>query len=232
MFHPRLDILPAPQKALWPELAEVPGHFVLYGGTALALRLGHRQSLDFDFFTSENVSPEELLNSLRLLRNGKILQNTSQTLTMAVNRGGQVKLSFFGGLTNLGRVGATDRTPDGVLSVASLLDLAGTKAAVINQRAETKDYIDLLAIIGDERNGITLHEALAAARAIYGERYNPMLTVKSLASFVDGDLPRLTEAQKARCRKIAAAADLTRLPDLKRLSNHLSRDEPPLNRGR
>ena len=68
MFHPRLDILPPPQKALWPELAEVPEHFVLYGGTALALRLGHRQSLDFDFFTSENVGPEELLHSLRLLR--------------------------------------------------------------------------------------------------------------------------------------------------------------------
>lgn len=221
MFRPRLDILPPPQKALWPELAEVPGHFVLYGGTALALRLGHRQSLDFDFFTSENVSPEELLHALRLLRNGKILQNTSQTLTIAVNRSGQVKLSFFGGLTNLGRVGAVNRSPDGVLTVASLLDLAGTKAAVINQRAETKDYIDLLAIIGDERNGITLHDALAAARAIYGEEYNPMLTVKSLTSFVDGDLPKLTDVQKARCRKIAAAADLTRLPDIKRLSNHL-----------
>jgi len=227
MFHPRLDILPPPQRALWPELAEVPEHFVLYGGTALALRLGHRQSMDFDFFTSENVSPEELLRSLRLLRNGKILQNTSQTLTMAVNRSGQVKLSFFGGLTNLGRVGAIDRTPDGVLAVASLLDLAGAKAAVINQRAETKDYSDMLAIIGDERNGITLHDAMAAARAIYGKQYNPMLTVKSLTSFLDGDLPKLTDVQKTRCRKIAAAADITRLPGIKRLSNHLSRDEPP-----
>jgi hypothetical protein len=161
------------------------------------------------------------------LRHGKILQNTSQTLTTAVNRSGQVKLSFFGGLTNLGRVGAIDRTPDGVLTVASLLDLAGTKAAVINQRAETKDYIDMLAIIGDERNGITLHDALAAARAIYGEQYNPMLTVKSLTSFVDGDLPKLTGVQQTRCRRIAAAADITRLPDIRRVSNHLSRDQPP-----
>ncbi len=222
MFQPRLDILPPPQKALWPELAEVPENFVLYGGTALALRLGHRQSLDFDFFSSEDVSPEELLHSLRLLRNGKILQNTSQTLTIAVNRGGEVKLSFFGGLTNLGRVGAIDRTPDGVLTVASLLDLAGTKAAVITQRAETKDYIDMLAILGDERNGISLLQAMAAAQAIYGEQYNPMLTVKSLASFVDGDLPTLTEVQKTRCRKLAAAADITRLPDIRRLSSRLT----------
>ena len=58
---PRLDILPPPLRTLWPELAAVPGRFVLYGGTGLALRLGHRQSLDFDFFEDEpepEASPE------------------------------------------------------------------------------------------------------------------------------------------------------------------------------
>ena len=48
-FQPRLDILPASQRTLWPELDATPDHFTLYGGTALALRLGHRQSVDFDF---------------------------------------------------------------------------------------------------------------------------------------------------------------------------------------
>jgi len=38
-------------------LAGVPPHFILYGGTALALRLGHRESVDFDFFSSETVIP-------------------------------------------------------------------------------------------------------------------------------------------------------------------------------
>ncbi len=46
---PRLDVLSAAQRALWPELAGLPRGFVLYGGTALALRLGHRVSVDFDF---------------------------------------------------------------------------------------------------------------------------------------------------------------------------------------
>lgn len=50
VFTPRLDILPPAQRSLWPHLAQVPGHFVLYGGTAIALHLGHRQSVDFDFF--------------------------------------------------------------------------------------------------------------------------------------------------------------------------------------
>jgi hypothetical protein len=47
-FTPRLDILPLPQRRLWDELAGVPPQFVLYGGTAIALHLGHRQSLDFE----------------------------------------------------------------------------------------------------------------------------------------------------------------------------------------
>ena len=93
MFQPHFEILPPPQLALWPELAEIPGHFVLYGGTALALRLGHRQSLDFDFFTSENVIPAHLLDRLKVLRGAKILQNTTQTLTVSVYRDGLIKTS-------------------------------------------------------------------------------------------------------------------------------------------
>ena len=49
MFTPNLSILPEPQRRLWAELRDTPKTFVLYGGTALALRLGHRQSQDFDF---------------------------------------------------------------------------------------------------------------------------------------------------------------------------------------
>jgi Nucleotidyl transferase AbiEii toxin, Type IV TA system len=53
-----LDILPAPQRRLWADLDAVPSRFVLYGGTAVALRLGHRASIDFDFFTSQPLDPE------------------------------------------------------------------------------------------------------------------------------------------------------------------------------
>jgi len=49
-FAPRPDVLAAPQRRLWNEHVAVPKEFVLYDGTALALQLGHRRSLDFDFF--------------------------------------------------------------------------------------------------------------------------------------------------------------------------------------
>src|SRR6267154_80358 len=130
VFQPRFEVLPPPQRKLWHELREVPNHFVLYGGTALALRLGHRTSADFDFFSSEPIVPSNLLNSLQILNKARILQNVSQTLTVSLNRGGEIKLSFFGGLS-LGRVGKPETTEDGVMEVASLLDLGGTKAAVV-----------------------------------------------------------------------------------------------------
>jgi hypothetical protein len=224
MFQPRLEILPTAQKMLWPELTELPSHFVLYGGTGLALRLGHRNSVDFDFFSSEPVVPDQLLRSVTFLQKAKVLQNTSQTLTVQINRQGLVKLSFFGGL-DLGRVGEPDKTADGVLSVASLLDLAGTKAAVVYQRAERKDYIDLLAIVN---NGLNLAQAMAAARAIYGAQYNPALTLKALTHFGDGDLPKLTPEQKNQLIKLAASQAFE-LPKIDRLANTLSPKNPFLD---
>ncbi|MSU47870.1 MAG: hypothetical protein EXS37_02040 [Opitutus sp.] len=58
MFQPKLDPLPPAQRAIWPLLVEIPRHFVLYGGTAVALRLGHRISVDFDFFSAESFRPD------------------------------------------------------------------------------------------------------------------------------------------------------------------------------
>src|SRR5258707_1290352 len=97
-FAARLDILPAPQMRLWPELKQIPKGFVLYGGTAIALRLGHRQSADFDFFSSETFTTEFLLSSIPFLAGSKILQNAQQTLTVTVQKDAPVKISFFGGL--------------------------------------------------------------------------------------------------------------------------------------
>ncbi len=63
-FVPRLDILPEPQQAVWRELGSVPPHFTLYGGTAIALQLGHRQSVDFDFLAAQPIDPIALARDL------------------------------------------------------------------------------------------------------------------------------------------------------------------------
>ena len=186
-FTPRLDVLPATQREIWPLLKSVPRRFVLYGGTAIALRLGHRQSVDFDFFTTDSFQVEALMEEIPWLNSAKRLQSKTNTLTVAFGKKDPVKLSFFGGLT-IGRVGEPQLTDDGTMCVASLLDLAATKMAVIQQRAERKDYRDVAQLLNA---GIGLPEALGAARALYRDTFNPMITLKALSYFRDGDLPTL-----------------------------------------
>src|SRR6266496_3802585 len=149
-FDPNLSALPVAQLALWQELASTPESFTLYGGTALALRLGHRASVDFDFFSNASFDPERLANEIPYLRGAERIQMSPDTLTCRVERGGPVLLSFFGGL-GLGQVAAPDQASGPLLRVASLLDLAGSKAAVIQKRAEAKDYMDIHAIL---RHGV------------------------------------------------------------------------------
>ncbi len=80
VFSPHLAILPDAQRRLWNELHEIPDGFVLHGGTAIALRLGHRQSVDFDFFSAERFDPDVLLSELRFLDHAGVVQKDSNTL--------------------------------------------------------------------------------------------------------------------------------------------------------
>jgi hypothetical protein len=177
-MRPRLDILPAEQRRLWPELSQVPEHFVLYGGTAIALRLGGRRSVDFDFFTSRPVSADVLGRSLAFLAGAKLIQSELNTASFTVDRGGDVKVSFFGGLT-MGRVGRPDRCKDNHVRIASLLDLAAQKVKVILVRAEPRDYEDIYTLL---KSGVSLPKALGAAKALYPE-FNPVLSLKALTYY-------------------------------------------------
>jgi hypothetical protein len=120
-----------------------------------------------------------------------------------------VKLSFFG-FPGLPRLQPPLVASDNGLQIASLLDLAGTNASVVQMRAEAKDYIDIDAMLTDGR--IDLPAALAKARAIYREQFNPQITLKALSYFEDGNVKTLPEAMKRRLARAASAVDLDRLP--------------------
>ena len=210
-FTPRIDILPPPQRRLWRELSTLPPEFVLYGGTAIALHLGHRESVDFDFFSNKPLDPAHLVPAMPFLAGAIVTQREPNTLSCTVDRGGVIKLSFFG-LPNLPRLAPPLIAQDNGLQVASLLDLAATKASVVQLRAEAKDYIDIDALLTDGR--INLPTALAAARAIYGEQFNPQNTLKALSYFDDGNLARLPQPTKDRLVKAAIAVNLDQLPKI------------------
>lgn len=211
-FHPRLDILPTPQQRLWEELIDIPTEFVLYGGTAIALQLGHRVSVDFDFFAAKSFDPYLLMQSLPFLQDSaRVLQQSANTLTVMIDRGGPVQVSFFG-VPRLGRISEPVIAEGTELRIADLVDLAGTKAAVVQKRAEAKDYLDIDALI--QGGVIDLSTALAAGQIIYGMSFNPELTLKSLTFFGDGNLPAVPPEVQARLVAAVKAVDLLHLPSL------------------
>jgi len=209
----QFSILSASQKAFWPFLQKTAGRFVLYGGTAIALRLGHRKSIDFDFFTADEFTSDELVREMDFLAGGKRIQESRNTLTVLLRSPGlegPVKISFFGGL-KLGRIYQPDTVKDGP-RIASLLDLLGMKCAVVSQRAEAKDYMDIHAII--TRTSLTLTHGIAAARAIYGAQYNGILTLKALCFFEDGNVMTLAEPVRKALTRFVKACDLSRIPEI------------------
>jgi hypothetical protein len=199
-FVPRLDILPAEQRQLWAALrpARELG-FVLYGGTAIALHLGHRQSIDFDFFHSRPLDREALNIALAFLNKATVLQDGPNTFVVMTPS--NVKISFFGNL-DFGRVGEPQLTNDGVMRVASLEDLMAAKLKVILQRSESKDYVDIAAMV---RAGGSVAAGLSAAEKIYQPTFPPSESLRALVYFEGGDMALLTEADRAVLTKAAAA---------------------------
>ena len=208
MFTPNLSILPRPQRRLWAELRDTPKTFVLYGGTALALRLGHRQSEDFDFFSNKPFQPSTLRDSISYLKHAEMTQFQDNTLTALVDRDGPVKLSFFGFL-GINRVQDPDIAEQNGIQVASLLDLLASKLKTVQSRAEAKDYRDVMATFDA---GLSLADGLAAAAAIYGKDFNGALSLKALTFFEDGDLPSLAPEVQKRLLAAATSVALKQLP--------------------
>ena len=208
-FSPRLDVLPEAQRLLWAELSCLPDEFTLYGGTALALHLGHRKSVDFDFFGSKNIDVAELEGNVPFLAGAEVVQREKSTLTVVVDRGAPVKVSFFG-VPKLLHLVPPVIAKDNGLKVASLLDLAGTKASVLQVRAEARDYIDMDALI--RLGGVGLPFALAAAERLYGSSFNPEITLKALSYFDDGNLRDLPADMKFRLVDAVKCVDLDHLP--------------------
>jgi hypothetical protein len=198
-FVSKMAILPPSQQTIWSSLAPVrKAGFVLYGGTAVALRLGHRQSIDFDFFSDHPLDKSELYKCLPILAAATVIQDTPDSLGVLVPvdvsaATEYVKLSFFGNIDN-GRVGEPEVTADGVMVVASLADMMAHKLKVILQRIEAKDYRDIAAML---KHGMALDEGMAGACALFGKTFQPSESLKALVYFEGGGLDALSSDDRA-----------------------------------
>ena len=223
MFEPRLTLLPESQQRVFRELGSVSRRFVLYGGTAITLRLGHRRSLDFDLFSNDHFQPDTLEREIPWLQGSVRSRSEPDTLVSVVDRAGLVTVAFFGGLSLRRVADPALAGSDGPL-VASLLDLAATKVKVVQDRAEAKDYVDVARLLTE---GISLREALAAALAVYGPTFNPLLSLKALAYFGDGDLPSLPREIREELERAVRETRVEAVHPLSPLPGGIARDAEP-----
>lgn len=206
-----LSVLPSPQRALWDELSSIPEEFVLYGGTAIALQLGHRQSVDFDFFARADIDPLRLIERIDFLAGSESLQLEANTLTVRVHRSGPVLVSFFG-VPRLPLLRPPVVHRQAPIALGSLLELGGMKALVVQKRAEAKDYLDIHALLTQAK--LDLAELLAAAAQLYGSSFTPEITLKSLCFYDDGNLSTLPNGIRRDLRLAIRSCDPRSLPTL------------------
>lgn len=221
-FDPRnlaLHVLPAAQRIIWDRLSAVPEGFVLYGGTAIALQLGHRESVDFDFFIRQDFDPQTLIDANPLLENAHVTQMSKNTLSVRLHADDgtanaaiePVFLSFFG-VPKLPTLRVAHRINKPAIALGQLIELSGMKVMVVQKRAEAKDYLDIHALIFEAR--IDLPTQLAAALALYPPNFAPDLSLKALCYFAEGNLSSIPASIRSDLARAVRATDLQKLPSL------------------
>lgn len=217
-FPTHFEILPPVQKTLWSMFDGVSDlGFVLYGGTAVALRLGHRDSVDFDFFSAEPLHKQSIYEKFPFLINSTPYFEDENSLCLNVPSPnlaeGMMKVSFFGQI-NFGRVATPQWTEDGVMQVASPLDLLGTKLVTLLKRVEVKDYLDIAVLLN---SGLDLLTSLAAAKALFPRNYNPLNSLAAMVYFNDKRLSKLSEPTRKFLTEQVASIDFENVYSLEPL---------------
>lgn len=150
--------------------------FVLAGGTALAFHLGHRRSVDLDFFTSNDFDELALGNALAAL--GAEMR-AQQEGTLHISLEG-VKCSFF----KYPYPWLEVPIECGGIELASVQDIAAMKVIAIGQRGTKKDFFDLFEIL----RSASPHQVKKWVIGKFGERrVNCYHLLRSLVYFADAE---------------------------------------------
>jgi hypothetical protein len=170
------EILNDNQKLLLPFLKKYRNNFYLVGGTAIALHIGHRQSVDFDLFCYKNINFTAIKKDIA---NAGFSYNIIAALTDQVHfviNG--VKLTYYQYPFNIEN---QDKFDD-YFVLPDLITLAAMKAFALGGRGKWKDYVDLYFIIKDFYSA---GEIAVKAREIFKDVFNPILFKKQLCYFAD-----------------------------------------------
>jgi len=170
------DILTDTQKALIPHFELFAKEYYLVGGTAIALYLGHRKSINFDLFKYDKIklkSIKKWKEDLPVTPINTIYESSDQIHFII----GNVKVTFMQFPFQLKSANHVHG-----LSMPSLLSLAAMKAYALGGRAKWKDYVDLYFIMKDH---YSIKEIIKKADELFGSSFNGRFFRQQLSYFDD-----------------------------------------------
>ena len=169
-----LEILNKDQRELLPFLAKFKREYYMVGGTAIALHIGHRLSIDFDLFKLGSIKPKSIFSKF---------DATKELFKITLNREGQlnlvcrnVKFTFIGFDYPVPHTITVQKS----ISIPTLLDLAAMKAFAMGRRSKWKDYVDLYFIIKDH---YPVNIISNRASEIFGDMFSEKLFREQLSYF-------------------------------------------------
>ena len=178
------EVLNADQRKLLPLMVQFRREYYLVGGTAIALYLGHRRSIDFDMFKMLSINHKKNLD--RIVASGfdyLVTRRVEEQMNLLV---GGVKVTFF---QYPFPVVPEDNFKD-VFRLPSLLSLAAMKAYALGRRSKWKDYVDLYFLL---TKCFSLAEVSAKATELFGELFSEKLFRAQLSYFDDVDYTEQVE---------------------------------------
>lgn len=173
-----IDILSQEQQALLPWVKQFKREFYLVGGTAIALYLGHRKSIDFDLFKSGPLNHKRNLE--RIQQSGftyQVTRRVTEQMNCIVNG---VKVTFFQYPFSV----EAKQNVESIFRIPSLLDLAAMKAYALGRRSKWKDYVDLYFLLKDH---FSIEQITQRATLIFGELFSEKMFRAQLCYFEDID---------------------------------------------
>lgn len=165
------------QEQLLPFIKSFSSSYYLVGGTAIALHLGHRRSIDFDLFTDNTFDPMLVRNSI--LKSKSIDYTFSQgvgELTVLINK---VKVTFF----HYPFIIKRDMLFEQIIALPDLITLGAMKAFALGRRAKWKDYVDLYFILQSH----SFQKLVDKTKNIFKREFNEKLFRTQLGYFEDID---------------------------------------------
>lgn len=173
------QIIDSKQAILLPYLKDFKRAYYLVGGTAIALHIGHRRSVDFDLFTPSKLNKSKVKAKLRAIpfEQKTVFEDLDQLHLMINNN---VKVTFFSYPWPIEHPVKFDT----FITLPTLLTLAAMKAYALGRRAKWKDYVDLYFIL---QNHFSITEIANEAQKIFGQLFSEKLFRQQLAFHHDID---------------------------------------------